>query len=143
MTARATKIRKVKKLLAGETHYPRYSLHCYGGHFQMEIETETASRSCLFFEPKALAFLKAHPKTEITIYKLPGEPLPEWSKGKKANVATIMPGMVSPLVQYFAWQHPTLYDRIPFEIYSAQLTEAEKEIFAGFSRIQRFLTHEL
>lgn len=142
MSNKAKKIKAVRKLLAGEVRYPKFFLHCYGSHFKAHIETETASRSCLFTESKALAFLKAHPKTEVTIYKTAGQELPEWTKGRKAFIIEVLSGMVPPLVQYLTWQHPTLYDKIPFEIYSARLTQAEKEIFAGFSRITRHLNQE-
>jgi hypothetical protein len=120
----------------------RYFLYCYNEFFKVYIETENASRCCLFKEQKALEFLKIHRKTEITIYKTAGQELPEWSKGKKATIAEILPGMVPALVQFLSWQHPTMYDRIAFEVYSARLTQEEKEIFAGFSRITRHINHE-
>lgn len=143
MTARANKIRAVKKLLAGNDGYPRLFLHAINGHFNLHFELENCVRCLILSEAQAMKRIKEHRNINIVIYHAPGAPLPEWSKGLKASIAEILPSMEPQVVKWLTFAMPTLYDDQSIEDYSAKLTQEQKQIIADMSRIQRFLNHEL
>ena len=121
----------------------RYFLLCFRDAFKIHIETPEASRCAIMTEAKAMSHLKAHRSTEITIFKTPGETLPDWSKGKKAIVADILPGMVRDVTGFLKFKHPSVYaDQTP-EAYMEKLTNEERHLMAAYSRIDRFVKNEL
>lgn len=123
--------------------FPRLFLHTYNGQFKLHFELENCVRCLILSEAQAMKRIKEHKaKINITIYHVPGEPLPDIFKGIRANIVDILPGMVTPLTKWLTYQTPTLYDDQSIEDYSSRLTQEQKQIIGDMSRIQRILAHE-